>query len=239
MMNEISEIEREQAIAALQGAVWLSEPLGQSRDYPGPIYSEYSFDEAFTRWKGEYCPKLNKNRERHIDGGLKTEWLTREEHYHDMTTTRGESARAAEHYLHSDFEEMTYSGQTTLWRDEWYGTETNPRPAFVSKYRHNSVYGGPEEGGWYRSVVTMVKWTVFPSKALADIVLAFLREEQEKADKTTIFRPHYESLGGDDTVNSTYPEGYIPTGWTADSKATYYVEPRPGGHEYSDNSGYE
>ena len=231
----ISEINKEIAIGALQSAVWLRDPLAESRGYPTPNFDLRTKEQGYEDFKNEMLPATEgKPHETRWDRFMRL--VSNRPNDHVFDTYEGE----AEYRCGEDFDLTHYAGdRTTRWVDEWYGTEMNPRPAFVVKYRHNRVFGGPEEGGWYRSVVSMVKWTVFPSKALAEIVLAFLKEEQEKQNKTEIFRPHYESLGGDDTVSSTYTEGYIPTGWVADSKATYYLEPRPGMNEYSDNSGYE
>ena len=70
----------------------------------------------------------------------------------------------------------------------------------------HQCYGGPEEGGWYYQREEFVKWCAVPSRQLALEIVA-----EYKMMKQPDYKPNYDALGGDDTVSSSYPEGYIPS----------------------------
>ena len=86
-------------------------------------------------------------------------------------------------------------------------------PWYVKILRHSQVYCGPEEGGTWGVDYEFVKWASFATKEEAR---AFWEDYNKQAsEKESTYQPNYEALGGDDSVSSNYPEGYIPRGWAA------------------------
>ena len=101
-----------------------------------------------------------------------------------------------------------YPGVDWVYADEmaqdekWYVMITRDERVFVS----------PAEGGCYDTVSHFIKWTYFDTKEKAR---NFVRAYNLEAMKMRMGGDH-SMLGGDDTVSSMYPEGYIPTGWVAE-----------------------
>jgi len=62
-------------------------------------------------------------------------------------------------FLHAAFDKVCPSAE-----------EASPR--YVSLYEKSSSYGGPEEGGWWRHTVSLVKTQQFSSEAAAKKALA-------------------------------------------------------------------
>tara|TARA_R110001606_G_scaffold276941_1_gene425040 strand:- start:3264 stop:3809 length:546 start_codon:yes stop_codon:yes gene_type:complete len=85
-----------------------------------------------------------------------------------------------------------------------------PRLHYVMITSSDEQYGGSEEGGWYYWSESFVKWTSCATREEADALVL----EYNTLKKNPPFTPCYDQLGGDDTVNSNYPEGYIPRGFT-------------------------
>jgi hypothetical protein len=96
-----------------------------------------------------------------------------------------------------------YADEITEDEQSWYVMITRDERVFVS----------PAEGGCYDTVSHFVKWTCFDTKEKA---LNFVRAYNLEAMKKRM-DGDYSLLGDDDTVSSIYPEGYIPTGWVAES----------------------
>lgn len=92
-------------------------------------------------------------------------------------------------------------------------------PFYVTCVRWDSCFGGPEEGGWYYSAPSLVKWCAVPTYEMGK----WLAETLNEKAKEKTYRPVYSALGGDDTVSSTYPEGYIPRGWVGDRDIVFRV----------------
>jgi len=91
-------------------------------------------------------------------------------------------------------------------------------PFIVTATRTTQRYGGPEEGGWYYGSDDLVKWCALPTLEMAQWLAEMMnRDAKCKRDG------NFAALGGDDTVSSTYPEGYIPSGWSAGSEMYYQV----------------
>lgn len=102
---------------------------------------------------------------------------------------------------------------------------------YLSVYSVERCYGGPEEGGWWYDVRTLEGSEWFATEAEARAVEQELRAAPALA--TVRHEGAYDALGGDDTVSSSRPEGYIPTGWSDRTDYHIYVESSPGRHDNS------
>jgi len=108
---------------------------------------------------------------------------------------------------------------------DWQGRWT------VSIFTRYETYGGPEEGGWsythYRLKMTIA---VFQTE---DDARLFARAKLDHEDlarmndeyKEQVYHGWATQCGGDETVNSMRPEGYIPTGLTMHREDTLQVSP--------------
>ena len=92
-------------------------------------------------------------------------------------------------------------------------------PYYVTCISWSRCYGGPEEGGWYYTAPDLVKWCALPTYEMAEWLAKTLTEKAKEKK----YEPQYSALGGDDSVNSVYPEGYIPTGWVGNREWEYQV----------------
>lgn len=97
-------------------------------------------------------------------------------------------------------------------REQWHGRWT------VNIFQRTETYGGPEEGGWnYTHTTHKQTIAVFQTEDDARI---FQRAKYDSLDerneeyKEQVYRGWETQCGGDETVNSMRPEGYIPTGLT-------------------------
>jgi len=117
------------------------------------------------------------------------------------------------HEANNIYDMVSYDMSYLLFADDTH----EPSPWYVKVVRHSQVYCGPEEGGTWGVDYEFIKWTCFDTKEKAYAFVKAYNAEAEK--KKSTFNPNLEALGDDDTVSSTYPEGYIPRGWAA-SKGT-------------------
>lgn len=110
-----------------------------------------------------------------------------------------------------------------------------PQGGWVSVYNRSQHYGGPEEGGWWYDVNTLVGSVWFPSVEDADLWLAAAKEEVERENRAT--DPErwraMASLPGEDCDTAYHDEGYIPTGWTDGGKLWVVIEERRGERDNS------
>jgi hypothetical protein len=80
---------------------------------------------------------------------------------------------------------------------------------YLSVYFVSRCYGGPEEGGWWYD-----DWNYQGSiRCIDERQAQDLKREMEQDPALEPVRNYeaYDALG--DESNSSYPEGYIPTGW--------------------------
>ena len=108
-------------------------------------------------------------------------------------------------------------------------------PCFLSVYEVGECYGGPEEGGWWYSAHGYEGSIPCASRAEAELLRE--RLEAEVNAEREPFRPAYAALG--EEPSSSYPEGYIPSGWCAESKYRVLIEDRRGEHESHGRPHYE
>ena len=90
---------------------------------------------------------------------------------------------------------------------------------YVMMTRESRQYLGPEEGGTWGGCSQFVKWTSFFTREEAKAFIEWYNANK-KAPPTT---DSLDLLGGDDTVSSTYPEGYIPRGFSFDKSLEVYL----------------
>lgn len=102
-------------------------------------------------------------------------------------------------------------------------------PYYVSVYEDTQVYGGPEEGGWWVTQTILVGSIEFPTQKIAEEYLETAQKQAEEKTKENTGRAWKrlpESEG-----DSMYPEGYIPHGFSDDSKYYAVVESTAGSRE--------
>ena len=95
-----------------------------------------------------------------------------------------------------------------------------PGAWYVMMTQESRQYLGPEEGGIWGGCSRFIKWTSFYTREEA---IAFIDwyDANKKAPTTT--SDSLDLLGGDDTVSSNYPEGYIPRGFSFDKSLEVYL----------------
>ena len=110
----------------------------------------------------------------------------------------------------------------------------------VSLYVRDRVYGGPEEGGWWYSNVTLVRYQLFATEAQANRALEGI-EELAKCKTREAMMEHgkrclHEMAWLDARMIDDYNWLGPPT-----SPTDYYVvvEAEPGEEEYQGSSTYE
>lgn len=143
-----------------------------------------------------------------------------------------------EHFYHTwstdDYNQATHSQAWSAEQNHQYGVESGEiecekrwnahGPFYVLEIIMRECYGGPEEGGWWYCSQDLVRWCALPSKEKALALIEFMKSRDIDRPE---FKPNWETLGGDETVSSTYPEGYIPSGWTVNRNREYYLSHCP------------
>jgi len=152
------------------------------------------------------------------------------------------------HYAGSGMEKLYLlkEGEYDFFPEEGYWEKNHGDQIYVSRYEKVRAYGGPEEGGWYRSIVSHDAF-LGPLNTFREAYavlrelkrIQWLQEIKDRRANGAQWEPDWESLGGDETVSSTYPEGYTPTGWVCAKEHFYKVEPITGLYEYADSPHYE
>lgn len=107
-----------------------------------------------------------------------------------------------------------------------------PDILFLSEYSVERRYGGNDEGGWWYSVRRFVRVAAMGDRISLEIDREYL--EKSASNPEPQWNQSLEHLGGDDTVNSSQPEGYIPRGWSEKSEVIYITEAKVGSVDNSD-----
>tara|TARA_Y100000593_G_scaffold16114_3_gene31849 strand:- start:4719 stop:5435 length:717 start_codon:yes stop_codon:yes gene_type:complete len=170
-------------------------------------------------------------------------WLPGPAMPHGLHHTENSHKMMREHYVDrpmKDSDHDTYAGTLRRYHasnplryseEGWYSPGDI---IYVTNYRIEEHYGGPEEGGWYYTTKTPFSFTVLEYKNEDSLLEAERVKVTRKVELgETVHTPDYEALGGDETVSATFPEGYIPSGWVASQNWVVEVEPRLG--FYTDN----
>ena len=110
----------------------------------------------------------------------------------------------------------------------------------VSLYRRDSVYGGPEEGGWWRNHRSLVSYQYYPTEEEAEQVRGKIeelakelsREETQKHGLECGRQLDWCEARGIDDANSVFGE--------VDGAAEFFVavENQPGEQEHRDTEGW-
>lgn len=89
-----------------------------------------------------------------------------------------------------------------------------PVSCYLSIYVCERCYGGPEEGGWWYDVMKLESTIYCDNWEQADRIVEESKEELERQNvqRRKDYTFAYDQLGDDST--SSYPEGYIPNGWS-------------------------
>ena len=106
-------------------------------------------------------------------------------------------------------------------------------PCYVSVYRDERQYGGPEEGGWWYNVYTLEGGVPFITREAAE---KFMEEKQAEVTVTNKEEEpdRWEAMANlPDDEPAGYPEGFIPTGWGDGGKLWVTIETALGSHDNS------
>jgi len=102
---------------------------------------------------------------------------------------------------------------------------------YLSVYLVERAYGGPEEGGWWFDCLTY-EGSVFCASEKAEEAfmqsLEKIARQKTKEELEPCRQRHYDMLGDDETVASSCPEGYIPSGWSDGGEYRIIREKTPG-----------
>jgi hypothetical protein len=105
---------------------------------------------------------------------------------------------------------------------------------YVSIYRGERCYGGPEEGGWWYDRDELQGSIPFATRKLAEDYLEAAKAEveaQNKAEAPQRARNTANIPEGPDPYHDT--EGYIPLGWSDGGTSYVIIESRMGEHDSS------
>lgn len=108
-------------------------------------------------------------------------------------------------------------------------------PCFVSIYRTERCYGGPEEGGWWYDAWSHEGGIPFPNREAAEAFLEQAKREVEEQNRAEAPRRALATANipeGPDPYPDT--EGYIPLGWSDGGTLKVQIEDRAG--EFDDSN---
>jgi hypothetical protein len=114
--------------------------------------------------------------------------------------------------------DMRFLARDTGCKSGWFNRASDR--AYLVRYTSSRVYLGPQEGGTWGTHRMPRAVMVFRDYQTAEKVKKYLKEINK-----THFEPDWKALGHDETVNTTYPEGFIPSMWVGSKETQYFVEP--------------
>ena len=117
-------------------------------------------------------------------------------------------------------------------------TFSKPTRAFVSIYRSHRCYGGPEEGGWWYTVMVFEGGLPFISREDAEQWLETAKVEIERRNREEAPARARAMAALPDCDAEPLPdagEGYIPVGWDDGGKLEILVEDVMGESDTSQN----
>ena len=112
---------------------------------------------------------------------------------------------------------------------------------YVSLYRVEQCYGGPEEGGWWYDLWTIVRYKPVQTENEGYSLVEKMHELIRVAEGQEPYVDRFASLPDEDEVPcpAGYPEGYIPTGFSSSEKLQAVVEEYPGENRTKEIPHYE
>lgn len=98
----------------------------------------------------------------------------------------------------------------------------NHNERFVSLYATDCVYGGPEEGGWWRTIVTLVQTQRYPSPSAAHAALCQINNRRAE-------------------IHAALADASGRRPYRRPDETEYFVaiEKKPGEQEFADAATYE
>lgn len=107
------------------------------------------------------------------------------------------------------------------------------KPCFVSIYRTEQCYGGPEEGGWWYDVTVLDGSVPFASHEAAEEWMEAAKSQVETINAEEQPDRNRAMANLPDIETAYHDEGYIPQGWGDGGKLWITIEDKAG---ESDNS---
>lgn len=107
---------------------------------------------------------------------------------------------------------------------------------FVSVYRKEQRFGGPEEGGWWYDTWMFDGSIRFPSENTAVQFLAVSRAIIEQRNSANAPLRHRALAALPDVATAFHDEGWIPLGWGDGGILHVIVEARAGEHDNSNEA---
>ena len=104
---------------------------------------------------------------------------------------------------------------------------------YVSLYRHERAYGGPEEGGWWYDINTLDGSMKFPTREAAEAFLVASRRIVEQRNRREAPERHRAMAALPDIETAYHDEGYIPLGWSDGGEWLVVIEERQGSMDNS------
>jgi hypothetical protein len=101
-------------------------------------------------------------------------------------------------------------------------------PCYLSVYRREQCYGGPEEGGWWYDRIEWEGGVPFASREAAERYLESAKAEVEAVNRAEAPNRAHATANLPDAEGASYPEGYIPRGWGDGGERFVEIEDEPG-----------
>ena len=118
---------------------------------------------------------------------------------------------------------MKYTEADIILQDVDFEPKTEKdESCWLSVYLVSRAYGGPEEGGWWYNEYEFMGGKLYPNWDTAEKALEIAQETAKQMTNEVDRAPYYDVLG--DEPNSSYPEGYIPTGWSDGGEYRVIIE---------------
>lgn len=106
---------------------------------------------------------------------------------------------------------------------------------YVSLYRKEQCYGGPEEGGWWYDVWTLDGSLRFPTRIAAETYLSAAKAVVSARNKKEAPIRHRAMAALPDVETAYHDEGYIPAGWSDGGEWHVTIEDRQGSLDNSND----
>jgi hypothetical protein len=105
------------------------------------------------------------------------------------------------------------------------------QPCYVSVYRVDRCYGGPEEGGWWYKRYVLEGSLPFANPTAAESWLDVAKAEVEAENARTAPERYRAMAALPDHETAYHDEGYIPNGWSDGGELWVTIESSSGMHD--------